>query len=121
MVSLKGMAQPSNPSNSGRKAQVNWTFYMDECMCNMLVEETLLGRKADNAFREVTMNKVCKVVEEVFSVQVNIENCRYRLRLLKNKYSLNKLALSKSGFGWDEEKKYVTAEPAVWNELIKVN
>ncbi|XP_058087527.1 uncharacterized protein LOC131234612 [Magnolia sinica] len=44
---------------------------------------------------------------------------RNQLQTLKKKYNLTKLALSKSGFGWDEERKCVTAEPDVWDEFIK--
>ncbi|XP_058070983.1 uncharacterized protein LOC131220024 [Magnolia sinica] len=56
---------------------------------------------------------------ETFSVQVDREKCRNRLRTLKKKYNVAKLALSKSGFSWDEERKCVTADPDVWDEFIK--
>ncbi|XP_058075756.1 uncharacterized protein LOC131224237 [Magnolia sinica] len=89
-------------------------------MANALVEEVSLGKKSDNAFREASMNKVAKIVMETFSVQVDKEKCRNRLRTLKKKYNLAKLALSKSGFGWDEERKCVTTELDIWDEFIKV-
>ncbi|XP_058114272.1 uncharacterized protein At2g29880-like [Magnolia sinica] len=113
------MSRNAKASRSGRKAQINWTSYMDECIANALVEEVSLRKKYDNAFREASMNKVAKIVMETFSVQVDGEKCRNRLRTLKKKYNLAKLAHSKSGFGWDEERNCVTAEPDVWDEFIK--
>ncbi|XP_058080688.1 uncharacterized protein LOC131228856 [Magnolia sinica] len=114
------MSRNAKASSSSRKAQINWTSYIDECMTKALVEEVLLEKKSDNAIREASMNKVAKIVMETFSVQVDGEKCRNRLQTLKKKYNLAKLTLSKSGFGWDEERKCVTAELDVWDEFIKV-
>ncbi|XP_058106063.1 uncharacterized protein LOC131249362 [Magnolia sinica] len=113
------MSRNAKANCSGRKTQINWTSYMDECMTSALVEEVSQGKKSDNAFQEASVNKVAKIVIDTFSVQVDKEKCKNRLRTLKKKYNLVKFALSKSGFSWDEERKCVTVEPDVWNEFIK--
>ena len=45
---------------------------------------------------------------------------RNRLRTLKTCYKHIKTLIGLSGFGWDEERKKVTAEAGVWDDYIAV-
>ncbi|XP_058074849.1 uncharacterized protein LOC131223442 isoform X2 [Magnolia sinica] len=111
------MSQQSRASSKW-KTFITWTPFMDKYTADILIEQVISGVKSNHDLRAIAMNAVAKGVGERFHVSVDVNNCRNRLQTFCKHFQLVKEALNKSGFGWDEERKYVIVEE-VWKEFIK--
>ena len=49
------------------------------------------------------------------------DKLKNRFKTLKKTYADLKAMLDLSGFGWDDARKMVTAEPQVWKEYVAVS
>ncbi|KAL2935859.1 Hydrogen cyanide synthase subunit HcnC [Bienertia sinuspersici] len=117
--------QPTNGSNSTRNL-ARWSICEDRALVstmNDLVD--LVGWKTDNgqfkngayAKLETLMNKNYLIVKK--KAKPHIES---RVKLLRKQYDAisEMLSPSASGFGWNDDGKFVTCPQSVWDEWIKV-
>ncbi|XP_058090078.1 uncharacterized protein At2g29880-like [Magnolia sinica] len=87
---------------------------MDQVLLNTLLEQIALGRKADNGFKREAYQAAVEQVSKETHVCVNWSNVVNRMKYHKKCYNDVKDMLAASGFGWDNERKVVTAPDEVW-------
>ncbi|XP_058108674.1 uncharacterized protein At2g29880-like [Magnolia sinica] len=110
----RSLAEPSY-----RAQKIKWTNAMDEVMLNTLLEQIALGRKSDNGFKREAYQAAAEQVSNETHVCVNWSNVVNRMKYHKKCYNDVKDMLSASGFGWDNERKVVTAPDEVWEAYLK--
>ncbi|GLU18932.1 hypothetical protein SLE2022_352080 [Rubroshorea leprosula] len=100
---------------------VSWTEEMDRCLAEQLIEQVVLGNKLENSFKPVAFEAALAVLNSKFSLDLTVEDIRYRLKTWKKEYGLVKELLSDNGFEWDERQKMVIADDSEWNKYIERN
>ncbi|XP_028764678.1 uncharacterized protein At2g29880-like [Neltuma alba] len=109
---------------SGKSDKHVWTPEEDELLiqCMMILHDK--GELvSENGLRPRVLNQLQDMLHGLIpgcSLKAH-PHIQSRIKKLKTNYGVISDLLKLSGFGWDSEKKCVTAPKAVWDELIKVN
>ncbi|XP_058106559.1 uncharacterized protein At2g29880-like [Magnolia sinica] len=98
---------------------MRWTDQMDDCLIDTLMDVVANGRKSANGFKKETYKTVVESVRRALGISVVEKHVGNRLRTLKRLYFEVRDTLNASGFGWDDDKKLVTAPDDVWDDYIR--
>ncbi|KAJ1384112.1 Myb/SANT-like domain [Sesbania bispinosa] len=103
--------------------QMRWTSDMDSCLSAILVQQIKLGNRSkfDYKLKPAALEAAVLAINEKFQLDLMKEHVKNRLKTWKKQYDVLKELLHQSGFEWDENRKMVIANDAVWNEYIKIN
>ena len=105
----------------GKSKQFRWTRPMERMLLEILADEVKIGNRPNNAFRVSSFNRVASAINEKYGVECLSSNVDHHLRTLKTTWStIEGLRLSKTGLGWDDSLKMITASPSVYNEYVQV-
>lgn len=88
---------------------------------DIILLDTLLGHlseKSDNGFKPQAWTAVEQAMEGSEGPKKNVAACRRRYGSLKNDFKDIEKLRGLSGFGWDEDRKMVTAPDAVWDAYL---
>ncbi|XP_042484102.1 L10-interacting MYB domain-containing protein-like isoform X1 [Macadamia integrifolia] len=108
--------------NTREKAKnMMWTNEMDRCLTKALVQQVKKGNKIDKSLTSTAYTAAVELLNKKFSLDLNKEHIRNRLKTWKKQYGVLKELLAQNGFQWDERQKMVVANDSVWNEYIKSN
>nr|DAD22847.1 TPA_asm: hypothetical protein HUJ06_024310 [Nelumbo nucifera] len=94
---------------------------MDKALIELLANQVALGNKIDKGFRTSAYTYACKEMIDRFGVELKTLHIKSRMRTLKPIYAEAKKLLGTSGFGWNEAKNQIQADPKVWKEYLQVN
>ncbi|PPS14115.1 hypothetical protein GOBAR_AA06448 [Gossypium barbadense] len=121
---MSGFSQSSVSSQNSRGTKRKWVPEQDAALVACMVDLHNAGTfNADTGFKAGYLNELEKMLEKVLpnamlKAKPNFES---RIRTLKREWSIVYDMLSgknNSGFGWDEPRKHVVAEDAVWNSYL---
>ena len=102
-------------------SRAGWT---DEQICTLLeclIEATHQAQASEGGFKPAVF-KSCRVeLKQVHGIDYSDKQVRNKVTSLKGRWKLVLEVAAKSGFGWDDELKCVTADEETWDELIKVS
>ena len=105
----------------GKSKQFRWTKPMERMLLKILTDEVKNGNKPNNVFRVSSFNRVANAVKEQYQVECLSSHVDHHLRTLRSSWSIiEKLRLSKTGLGWDDSLKMITASPSVYDEQVQV-
>ncbi|TFK78634.1 hypothetical protein K466DRAFT_606798 [Polyporus arcularius HHB13444] len=109
---------------TGKKPHAIWTSANDETLVTVLEKATEDGERGDNGWKKPAWTAAARALANpsVGGVK-SADGCRehWTKQLVKDYNQVHTLITTISGFGWSEERGVVTAEDAVWDELIKSN
>jgi hypothetical protein len=116
---------------------VKWDMEQDKFLLDFLLKEKKKGNTSDNSFKAPLFARIASKLEEKFpgaaggkktgeKVQGRWQKvCTHifffftNISQLKSQYKIVNTLQQQSGFGWDEEKKMVTADKDVWNWYLE--
>ncbi|PBK71053.1 hypothetical protein ARMSODRAFT_838240, partial [Armillaria solidipes] len=101
-----------------------WTEGKDRTLTGVLSEEKCAGNQSDNSWKTAVWTKIAaRLAEEHPNANPTkaADKCQDHFGVLKVKYKMLKVLKDKSGFGWDEECRIVTATDPIWETYIKVH
>ncbi|XP_054817832.1 uncharacterized protein At2g29880-like [Prosopis cineraria] len=111
-------------SRSGKTDKHMWTLEEDELLIqSMMVLHDKGELISDNGLRPRVLNTLKDMLDGLIpeSGIKAYPHIQSRVKKLKINYGVVSDLLNLSGFGWDPEKKCVTAPKTVWDEYVKVN
>ncbi|XP_058102206.1 uncharacterized protein LOC131246275 [Magnolia sinica] len=91
---------------------------MDNCLIDTLMDVVTNDRKSANGFKKETYKMVVESVRSALGILVVEKHVGNRLQSLKRLYFEVRDTLNASGFGWDDDKKLVTAPDDIWDDYI---
>jgi hypothetical protein len=96
-----------------------WSTNHKAKLLELLATETAAGHATDNGnLKKEGWTNVMNTLNEYFSSNLNREKIKNQKNVLCSLYADYKFLCGQSGFGWDNEKCTVTADPKTWDELI---
>lgn len=85
-----------------------------------LQNQVTQGRRAESGFKKEAWAEVTTEFNKNFRTDFTREQLKNHFQTLKTSYGIVWKLLDRSGFGWDDTSKTVTAEPREWNAYIAV-
>ncbi|KAL0355795.1 UNVERIFIED_CONTAM: hypothetical protein Sradi_4026400 [Sesamum radiatum] len=101
-----------------------WSVKEEETLVNGLKSLIVSGWKCDNGFRNGYLMQLEGHMMHVFpNSDIRAEpHINSKIHVWKKQYSTLVSMMSKSGFGWDDEKNMITVdENSIWDDYVKVD
>ncbi|RWR93202.1 Myb/SANT-like domain-containing protein [Cinnamomum micranthum f. kanehirae] len=117
------MSELTSPQavNGSNIRNMKWTDAYDDVLLCIMLEMRKEGKVMPGGFTSEGWGLITKEMQTKLGPQFSKDNLKNRVKSFKKWYSAMKAMLNLSGFGWDEERKKVTAEDAVWDDYIKAH
>ena len=93
----------------------------DDTLIQLMVEQCKEGRGIKGGFTCEGWDLLTKEIKTAHGSFFSKDKLKNRFKTLKKTYGDLKAMLDLSGFGWDDTRKMVTAEPDVWKEYVAVS
>lgn len=101
------------------KPRASWSFGQEKALVELLHEHNNLSFRGDNGWSSEAWNKITREMNEkhpyAFITKLQIQN---KEKELKRDYRFLKEARMQSGISWDDSRKMVVAEPALWDNIL---
>ncbi|XP_068669374.1 uncharacterized protein At2g29880-like [Aristolochia californica] len=118
----KESARESQSSERHKKKNFVWSPSDDEVMLEMLVEHVQRGSKTpDGKWREDVWEDVIPRFNALKGTKITVDNVIARMKTWRKSYAAVTTLRNQRGFVWDDSRKLVTADAAVWDAYIKEN
>ncbi|PPD99414.1 hypothetical protein GOBAR_DD03556 [Gossypium barbadense] len=124
-IIMSGVPHTHASSQASRGTKRKWVLEEDTALVSCMADLHNIGTfNTDTGFKVGYLNELEKMLEKalpnaMLKAKPNIES---RIRLLKREWSIVYDMLNgqnNSGFGWEEHRKLVVAEDAVWESYVK--
>ncbi|RWR90957.1 L10-interacting MYB domain-containing-like protein isoform X1 [Cinnamomum micranthum f. kanehirae] len=114
------MSEPSSSqaTNKATSKNMKWTDAHDEVLLLIMLDMRKEGKFIPGGFTSEGWGLITKQMVTVHGPDFSKDKLKNRFKSYKKWYSAMKSMLNLSGFGWDEERKKVTAEEGVWDDYI---
>jgi hypothetical protein len=100
------------------KSSASWNDSMEQSLLNLCVTELRKGNCGNNGFKKSNWNTIVFEFHQETGVSLDKNQLQSKYSSLKDKYNVFMKLKSNSGFGWDEERRMVTAPPDVWTNYL---
>ena len=109
------MSEPtsSQAANTVSPRNMKWTNEHDDVLLHIILEMRKEGKVITRRFTSEGWALITKEMQTKLGPQFSKDKLKNRMKSFKKWYSAMKAMLYLSGFGWDEERKKVTAEDGV--------
>ncbi|KZV60828.1 hypothetical protein PENSPDRAFT_539760, partial [Peniophora sp. CONT] len=97
--------------------RATWNRKSESILLDSLKESKAAGLGGDNNFQPGAFQAVVNRLTEA-GYRFDVSQVKSRWNRFKKAHGIVKHLRSLSGFGWDDTKKIVTAEPDVWKGLL---
>ncbi|RWR92102.1 Myb/SANT-like domain-containing protein [Cinnamomum micranthum f. kanehirae] len=97
---------------------LKWTPLQDDTLIQLMLDQCKDGRNIKGGFTCEGWNLLTKEMKTQYGDFFSKDKLKNRFKTLKKTYGDLKAMLDLSGFGWDDTRKMVTAEPQVWKEYV---
>ncbi|KAM3237914.1 hypothetical protein P3L10_012944 [Capsicum annuum] len=87
---------------------------MKYLMLEILADEVKQGNKSTNQFKASSFNHVSNAINEQLGMDCSSKHVENHLKTIRNTWSTIQTLLNKSGLGWDDNLKMITASPEVY-------
>ncbi|XP_071928355.1 uncharacterized protein [Coffea arabica] len=101
--------------------QFRWSRPMERLMLEILADEVKLGNRPNNSFKSSSFTRVVDAMKDKFGVTCSVDHVENHLRTVRSSWSTIVKIREKSGFGWDDTLKMITASPSVYHAYIQKN
>lgn len=112
---------PQNPRGErSTKRNMKWTNRQDDILIHFMREQCKDKKSIPGGFNAEGWNTMTKQMKKQFGTDFTKDKLKNRFKTFKKWYKGMKTILNSNGFGWDEDKKMITAEMKVWDDYIVV-
>ncbi|GLT34090.1 hypothetical protein SLA2020_086320 [Shorea laevis] len=119
---MGGKKKNSNIQNASEEGKLVWTPMMDEALMDAFLHQHNLGNRVNGSFTTKAYENIVNELKEKLGKEVDKDKVKNRIKTLKaNLSKSHDLFKNLSGFSWSPVTKLWSAEPEVWDALIKVN
>ncbi|GLT26306.1 hypothetical protein SLA2020_013870 [Shorea laevis] len=119
---MGGKKKNSNIENASEEGKLIWTPKMDEALMDAFLHQHNLGNRVNGSFTTKAYENVVNELKEKLGKDVDKDKVKNRIKTLKaNLSKSHDLFKTLLGFSWSPITKLWSAEPEVWDALIKVN
>ncbi|GKV35006.1 hypothetical protein SLEP1_g43328 [Rubroshorea leprosula] len=119
---MGGKKKNSNIENASEESKLVWTPIMDEALMDAFLHQHNLGNRVNGSFTTKAFENIVNELKEKLGKEVDKDKVKNCMKTLKaNLSKSHDLFKNLSGFSWSPITKLWSAEPEVWNALIKVN
>lgn len=101
--------------------QFRWSRPMERLMLELLADDVKLGNRPNNSFKPSSFTRVVNAIKDKFEVTCSAEHVENHLRTVRSAWSTIVKIREKSGFGWDDTLKMITAIPSVYHAYVQKN
>lgn len=112
----------SKRKGASPKARASWTFEQEKTLVELFHEHNNPSFRGDNGWSTEAWNKITREMNEkhpyALFTKLQIQN---KEKELKRDYHFLKEARMQSGISWDDSRKMVVAEPALWENILIVS
>ena len=98
-----------------------WTEDSLVTFLECLLVEKRQGNFTSTGFKSDAWTRICNSFNRRSGAAYNKAQLHNQYNSLKKKYSIFEQLKNNSGFGWDEERKMVTAPDDVWERYLSVH
>ena len=109
-------SQNTNDNFAPLSKNLKWTPMQDDTLIQLMVEQCKEGRSIKGGFTCEGWNLLTKEMKTAHGAFFKRDKLKNRFKTLKKTYGDLKAMLDLSGFGWNDTRKMVIAEPDVWKE-----
>lgn len=100
--------------------QFRWSKPMEYLLLEILADEVKQGNKSTNQFKVISFNRVSNAINEQLGMDCSPKHVENHLKTLRSTWNTVQTLLNKSGLGWDDNLKMITASPRVYAMHIQV-
>ncbi|KAF3668969.1 hypothetical protein FXO38_07827 [Capsicum annuum] len=97
-----------------REKQFRWSKSMGYLMLEILADEVKQGNKSTSQLKASSFNRVSNAINEQLRIDCSSKHVENYLKTIRNTWSTIQTLLNKSGLGWDDNLKMITASPEVY-------
>ncbi|GLT99856.1 hypothetical protein SLE2022_172680 [Rubroshorea leprosula] len=117
---MGGKKKNSNIENASEEGKLVWTPIMDEALMDAFLHQHNLGNRVNGSFTTKAYENIVNELKEKLGKEVDKDKVKNRMKTLKaNLSKSHDLFKNLSGFSWSPVTKLWSAEPEVWDALIK--
>jgi Myb/SANT-like DNA-binding protein len=117
-MSPASRAPASRETRAPRAPPTKWSDEEVDKLVAGLLEAKDNGLSSENGFKATVWGTISSSLADPLKVT---KVCESKWQRLKNDFKAVKFLRELSGFGWDQTRSLVTAEPEVWAELANVH
>ncbi|XXG77557.1 hypothetical protein AAC387_Pa08g1690 [Persea americana] len=111
-------SQNTNDNFAPLPKNLKWTPLQDDTLTQLMLDQCEKGRNIKGGFTCEWWDLLTKEMKTQYGDFFSKDKLKNRFKTLKKTYVDLKAMLDLSGFGWDDARKMVTAEPQVWKEYV---
>ncbi|GAV63826.1 Myb_DNA-bind_3 domain-containing protein [Cephalotus follicularis] len=100
--------------------QFRWTKPMERLLLEILADEALKGNKPTKTFKTSSFTRVAESISLKFAFECTTDNVENHLKTIKSTWNVIATLRGKSGLGWDDTLKMITAERQSYEEEVTV-
>jgi Myb/SANT-like DNA-binding domain len=112
-------SRASSQNERKRVPNAKWCNEEIASMVTQLMQAKKDGNTSDNGFKSTVWTTIANSFDDQRKYERRVVETKFS-RMKKDFSQVKWLRFEASGFGWDDEKKLVTAEDSVWEELAEV-
>ncbi|MCD9641718.1 hypothetical protein HAX54_028141 [Datura stramonium] len=94
---------------------------MEYLMLEILADEVKQGNKSTNQFKAISFSRVSDVTNQQLGMDCSPKHVENHLKTLRSTWNTVQTLLNKSGLGWDDNLKMITAIPRVYSLHIQAH
>lgn len=94
---------------------------MEYLMLEILADEVKQGHKSTNQFKAISFNRVSDAINQQLEMDCTPKHMENHLKTIRSTWGTVQTLLNKSGLGWDDNLKMITASPKVYATHIQAH
>ncbi|KMT19614.1 hypothetical protein BVRB_1g012290 [Beta vulgaris subsp. vulgaris] len=102
-----------------KKANFRWTKPMSKELLEFLAEEVRKGKRPNNTFRTSSFIADAKMISEKFHTACTADHVENHMRTVRSSWGIISQVQGRSGFGWNDNVKMITASPTTYDAYIQ--
>ena len=104
--------------NTDNSSRAQWTPELIAVLLDELITQAALGKQSDNSFKSEVWEGAKNGLNQQCSTKFTTAQIKTMWLNLRPKYVVMKALRQQSGFGWNDLKQTVEAEPSVWDAYL---
>ncbi|GLT97134.1 hypothetical protein SLE2022_147160 [Rubroshorea leprosula] len=94
---------------------------MEQILLEILTKEATKGNKPSNTYKQQSLARVAETVSLKFGVECVPAHVENQLKTIKFTWNIITTLQNKSGFGWDDTLKMITADREVADQQVTIH
>ncbi|XP_065852437.1 uncharacterized protein [Euphorbia lathyris] len=105
----------------GDRTRTNWTPIMERCFIDLMLVQMHRGNRMGHTFNKQAWTDMLTLFNAKFGTKYDRDILKSHYTNLWKQYNDVKNLLEQNGFSWDDARKMVIADDAIWDAFIKAH